>query len=141
MRSYVSRATFTTVIEPNIVSKTSRAQVRPSEARPTGIARPSRLSKKIRYALKVVDGSKTIYPRSIRMTKLSNLAVTMFFLLFAALWNNSAIAQTTKLNVGYSAISGDQLPAWVAKTAGIFQKNGLDVRLGYFTGGRHAHIA
>ena len=70
------------------------------------------------------------------MTKLSNFAATMFFLLLSALWNSPATAQTTKLNVGYSAISGDQLPAWVAKDAGIFQKNGLDVQLVYFTG-RH----
>src|SRR5215467_6923134 len=84
---------------------------------------------------------KSIYPRSIRMTKLSSLAVTMFFLLFSALWNNSALAQTTKLNVGYSAISGDQMPAWVAKETGIFEKNGLDVQLIYFTGGTTAVMA
>ena len=63
------------------------------------------------------------------MTKLRRFAATMFFLLLSALWNHPAAAQTTKLNVGYSAISGDQLPAWVAKEAGIFQKNGLDVQL------------
>ena len=28
-----------------------------------------------------------------------------------------ASAQMTRLNVGYSAVSGDQLPAWVAKDA------------------------
>jgi NitT/TauT family transport system substrate-binding protein len=36
-------------------------------------------------------------------------------------------AETIKL--GYSAIAGNQLPAWVAKDAGIFDKNGLDVQL------------
>ena len=75
------------------------------------------------------------------MTKLRRVAATMFFLLFSALWTYSATAQTTKLNVGYSAISGDQLPAWVAKEAGIFQKNGLDVQLVYFTGGTTAVMA
>lgn len=50
-------------------------------------------------------------------------------------------AQLTKLNVGYSAISGDQLPAWVAKEAGIFEKNGLDVPLIFFTGGSTAILA
>ena len=40
-----------------------------------------------------------------------------------------AIAQTTRLNVGYSAASADQRPAWVAKEAGLFKENGLDVQL------------
>jgi NitT/TauT family transport system substrate-binding protein len=50
-------------------------------------------------------------------------------------------AQLTRLNVGYSAISADQLPAWVAKDAGIFTKHGLDVQLIYFTGGSTAILA
>jgi NitT/TauT family transport system substrate-binding protein len=50
-------------------------------------------------------------------------------------------AQMTKLTVGYSAISGDQLPAWVAKETGIFEKNGLDVQLIFFTGGTTAVMA
>jgi ABC-type nitrate/sulfonate/bicarbonate transport system substrate-binding protein len=52
-----------------------------------------------------------------------------------------ASAQMTKLTVGYSAISGDQLPAWVAKETGIFEKNGLDVQLVFFTGGTTAVMA
>jgi NitT/TauT family transport system substrate-binding protein len=50
-------------------------------------------------------------------------------------------AQTTRLNVGYSAVSADQLPAWVAKDSGIFAKNGLDVQLIFFTGGTTAILA
>jgi NitT/TauT family transport system substrate-binding protein len=50
-------------------------------------------------------------------------------------------AQMTRLNVGYSAISADQLPAWVAKDTGIFAKYGLDVQLIYFTGGSTAILA
>jgi NitT/TauT family transport system substrate-binding protein len=50
-------------------------------------------------------------------------------------------AQMTKLTVGYSDISGDQLPAWVAKETGIFEKNGLDVQLIFFTGGTTAVMA
>jgi len=42
------------------------------------------------------------------------------------------------LTVGYSAVSGDQAPAWIAKETGIFKKNGLDVQLIYFTGGTTA---
>src|SRR5215510_8432106 len=50
-------------------------------------------------------------------------------------------AQLTRLNVGYSAASADQLPAWVAKDSGIFAKNGLDVQLIFFTGGSTAILA
>jgi NitT/TauT family transport system substrate-binding protein len=52
-----------------------------------------------------------------------------------------APAQLTKINVGYSAISGDALPAWLAKDAGIFEKNGLDVQPVFFTGGTTAVMA
>jgi len=52
-----------------------------------------------------------------------------------------AWAQATRLNVGYSAASADQLPAWVAKDSGIFAKNGLDVDLIFFTGGTTAILA
>jgi NitT/TauT family transport system substrate-binding protein len=52
-----------------------------------------------------------------------------------------AWAQMTRLNVGYSAASADQLPAWVAKDSGIFAKNGLDVQLIFFTGGTTAILA
>jgi NitT/TauT family transport system substrate-binding protein len=52
-----------------------------------------------------------------------------------------ASAQVTRLNVGYSAVSADQLPAWVAKDAGIFAKEGLDVQLIFFTGGTTAILA
>ena len=52
-----------------------------------------------------------------------------------------ATAQVTRLNVGYSAVSADQLPAWVAKDSGIFTKNGLEVQLIFFTGGTTAILA
>ena len=52
-----------------------------------------------------------------------------------------ARAQLTRLNVGYSAVSADQLPAWVAKDSGIFARNGLDVQLIFFTGGTTAILA
>jgi ABC-type nitrate/sulfonate/bicarbonate transport system substrate-binding protein len=35
-------------------------------------------------------------------------------------------AQLIKINVGYSALSGNALPLWLAKDAGIFERNGLD---------------
>ena len=52
-----------------------------------------------------------------------------------------AMPRLTKINIGYSAISGDALPAWVAKDAGIFEKNGLDVQLVFFSGGTTAVMA
>src|SRR2546427_12513723 len=75
------------------------------------------------------------------MTKLRTFGTVVFSMALWASWNNFALGQLTKLNVGYSAISGDQLPAWVAKEAGIFQKNGLDAQLIYFTGGTTAVMA
>jgi len=56
-------------------------------------------------------------------------------------FSSFASAQLTRLNVGYSAVSADQLPAWVAKDTGIFAKNGLDVQLIFFTGGSTAILA
>jgi NitT/TauT family transport system substrate-binding protein len=58
---------------------------------------------------------------------------------FLSGWLSPAAAQ--RLSIGYSAVSGDQLPAWVAKEAGIFQKNGLDAQLVFFTGGTTAVMA
>jgi NitT/TauT family transport system substrate-binding protein len=46
-----------------------------------------------------------------------------------------ASAQLVKVTVGNNAISGNGLPAWVAKEAGIFRNNGLDVQIVYFRGG------
>ena len=65
-------------------------------------------------------------------------AIVSFALL--AMAGSPVSAQMTRLNVGYSAVSADQLPSWVAKDAGIFDKNGLDVRLIFFTGGSTAKI-
>lgn len=64
-----------------------------------------------------------------------------FCLVLVVFVNSSALAQLTRINVGYGALSGDQLPAWVAKEAGIFEKNGLDVQLIFFTGGSTAAMA
>jgi len=43
------------------------------------------------------------------------------------LFFSPASAQLTRVNVGYSALSGDQLPLWIGKEFGIFEKEGLDV--------------
>lgn len=51
---------------------------------------------------------------------------------------SASSAGSTKLTVGYSNISGDFLPVWVAKEAGLFKSNGLDVDLVYQNGGTRA---
>ena len=68
-------------------------------------------------------------------------AFLLCFTAFLALTNQPVQAQLARIGVGYSAISGDALPAWVAKDAGIFEKNGLDVQLVFFTGGTTAVMA
>jgi NitT/TauT family transport system substrate-binding protein len=65
------------------------------------------------------------------------IALAFFLLSFQPF----ALGQASRLNVGYSAASADQLPAWVAKETGIFAKNGLDVQLIFFTGGTTAILA
>src|ERR1041385_1711430 len=62
-------------------------------------------------------------------------------LLMALLWDEGIDAQPIRINVGYSAISGNALPVWIAKDAGIFERNGLDAQLVYFTGGTTAIMA
>ncbi len=47
----------------------------------------------------------------------------------------SAAGETTKLNVAYSNPTPIITPAWVARDAGIFNKNGLDVNLLLIAGG------
>ena len=68
-------------------------------------------------------------------------AVAMLSLLCFLTLPALAAAQLARLNVGYSSISADQLPAWVAKESGIFARNGLDVQLIFFTGGTTAILA
>jgi NitT/TauT family transport system substrate-binding protein len=75
------------------------------------------------------------------MTMKRTMAAAIYFLALVVLWSHPAAAQMTRINVGYSAISGDAMPAWVAKDAGIFEKNGLDVQLVFFTGGTTAVMA
>lgn len=77
------------------------------------------------------------------VTALSWRAVILTGILFILVCSPAARSaeKLTGLNVGYSAISFDQLPAWIAKETGLFAKNGLDVQLVYFTGGTTAVMA
>jgi len=73
--------------------------------------------------------------------KLQKLAiVSICFAVFAAA-TSPVSAQLPRVHVGYSAISGDQLPLWIGKETGIFEKNGLDVQTIFFTGGSTAILA
>src|SRR5687768_16226118 len=75
------------------------------------------------------------------MINITRFALLILSLALAVIWSTPVHAQLTKINVGYSAISGDALPAWIAKDAGIFEKNGLDVQLVFFSGGTTAVMA
>jgi NitT/TauT family transport system substrate-binding protein len=69
--------------------------------------------------------------------KTAILALSLFLLLsFSA-----ASAQVSKKTVGYGALSAAQLSAWMAKEAGIFGKNGLDIQLVFFKGSTTAVMA
>ena len=73
--------------------------------------------------------------------RLQRITTALVFLALLVAAVPPASAQLSRLHVGYSAISADQLPAWVAKETGIFEKNGLEVRLVFFTGGSTAILA
>src|SRR3970040_380169 len=75
------------------------------------------------------------------MNYVKNISLAVFTLALLIFPTAPVHAQLTRINVGYSAISGDALPAWVAKDAGIFERNGLDVQLVFFTGGTTAVMA
>lgn len=72
---------------------------------------------------------------------MTRLAVLIIMVLSFVFTYSTASAQLTKLNVGYVGINSDNVIAWVAKEAGIFAKNGLDVQLIYFAGGTTSVMA
>jgi NitT/TauT family transport system substrate-binding protein len=61
----------------------------------------------------------------------------LFWLLSTVLLTTATVAsaQLTKLTIGNNTLSTNGLPAWMAKEAGIFRANGLDVQIVYFRGG------
>jgi NitT/TauT family transport system substrate-binding protein len=68
-----------------------------------------------------------------------SVSLGLFFVLLFPV--ASAAQKTADVTMGYVGIDVQQLPAWMAKEAGIFQKNGLDVQLVNFTGGPTAIAA
>jgi NitT/TauT family transport system substrate-binding protein len=69
------------------------------------------------------------------------ITLISLLMLVAAAPRAQSAQKATLLTVAYSAISYDQLPAWIAKETGLFAKNGLDIQLVYFTGGTTAAMA
>ena len=51
------------------------------------------------------------------MTKVRNITSPIFCLALIIFWSHPVLAQLTKINVGYSAISGDALPASIKALA------------------------
>ena len=47
----------------------------------------------------------------------------------------TSIAQQTTLSIAYTSTSPQYSPVWIAKEAGLFKKNGLNVQLVYMRGG------
>ena len=64
--------------------------------------------------------------------RLIHLVVALLFKVLA--FSPVSWAQVTKLNVSYSSESPGALPVWIAKEAGLYAKNGLDVQLIRVTG-------
>src|SRR5687767_5620534 len=58
-----------------------------------------------------------------------------FLLLLSPVAVNAAAGPLEKIRIAYSAISGSQLPTWVAYEHGFFRKYGLDVQLIFVEGG------
>src|SRR5262245_55597051 len=61
----------------------------------------------------------------------------LFFCSFCA----DALAQLTKLNVGYVGVTSDNAAAFIARDTDIYARNGLDVQLIYFNSGTTAVTA
>lgn len=55
---------------------------------------------------------------------------------FLVLWLVPVSARAAKLYVAYASIGGTQAIGWIAREAGVFAKNGLDVDLLFAGGGR-----
>ena len=57
------------------------------------------------------------------------ILIVVFLLLLSLLLPSMVTAQLTRIKVGYSSIGVGQSLVWVAKDAGLFKENGLDVQL------------
>jgi NitT/TauT family transport system substrate-binding protein len=69
---------------------------------------------------------------------LKKIGLSAVALLFCATSNASAGEAPQKLRVAYAAVTAAFSIPWIAKEAGIFQRNGLDVELVYIAAGSRA---
>jgi NitT/TauT family transport system substrate-binding protein len=77
-----------------------------------------------------------------KMTLQKIIFVVIFLSAVPALYPPSGFTQPLhKFTGGYAGVDVPQLPIWLAKEAGIFKRNGLDVQLVSFTGGPTAIAA
>lgn len=58
-----------------------------------------------------------------------------FVILLMTAFTNAASVPAEKVMIAWSAVSGSQAPFWIAKEAGMFEKNGLDATMIYIDGG------
>jgi NitT/TauT family transport system substrate-binding protein len=56
-------------------------------------------------------------------------AIMLAFALVSAAASPSLAQQLETLNVSYASVTGSRIPLWIAKDAGLFEKNGLNVNL------------
>ena len=56
-------------------------------------------------------------------------AILLAFALVSAAASPSLAQQLETLNVSYASVTGSRIPLWIAKDAGLFEKNGLNVNL------------
>ena len=62
------------------------------------------------------------------------LLTSVVFLLFGATGHTQE-KKLEPLNVGFSSVSGNRAPLWIAKETGLFEKYGLDVKLVFIRAG------
>jgi len=73
--------------------------------------------------------------------KAVSMAVISVVLILAAPGINVRAQKLERVAVGYGSISTNYLPLWIAKEAGIFLRNGLDVDMVFFTSSPTAFMA
>ena len=67
---------------------------------------------------------------------------TLLWVLLTWMLSGAAVsAQPLRVTVAYGGAGGDPLPVLVGKEARLFEQNGLDARLIYFTGGTTSVLA
>jgi len=71
-----------------------------------------------------------------RFTANTVVRLTLLIVLFCA--SNASAQPLETLNVSYASVTGSRIPLWIAKDAGLFEKNGLNVNLVVIAAGNAA---